>query len=141
MTLNKMMLVSDKGQISTEYLLIMLAVVASLSFIVYEASTLYEKNIIAIDNREFKETCQWLKDTIAIFELQPNAKASIETKPLKSWTIEQTTIRSITLNNQTNECIIDSNYKINTIEMTIKGKTKVILEKKNNNIYLDVEEE
>jgi hypothetical protein len=133
-----MIFVSRKGQISTEYLLIMLAVVASLSFVVYEVSILYEKNITAIDNREFNELCDWLQSTVNLFELQPNARTEIEIKSLQAWTIEQNTTKSILLQNKSKECLIKSNYQIIPAETKIDGKATIALEKRIDKMYLDI---
>ncbi len=130
---------NSKAQISLEYILIALAVIAVISAITLSVTNLYSKNITAIDNKAIKNTAKELQSMLNIAELQPNFKSYIIINPLTEWEINKEQ-SNIILSNKNKEYLITSKNNIILYIKTIKKDTKIIVEKKDNIININIEE-
>jgi hypothetical protein len=124
------MIYLQKGQVSIEYLLITLSVITVLSLIILQATTLYSKNIIQIDNKALKNTYEKIQSSIDICYLLDNYYIEIETSPEKDWFFERINDNKFILKNKHKEHTIESLDKIKTNIKIINGTISIKKENK-----------
>jgi hypothetical protein len=124
------MIYLQKGQVSIEYLLITLSVITVLSLIILQATTLYSKNIIQIDNKALKNTYEKIQSSIDICYLLDNYYIEIETSSEKDWFFERINDNKLILKNKHKEHTIESLDKIKTNIKIINGTISIKKENK-----------
>jgi hypothetical protein len=120
-----------------EYLFIAGAVFAILSLVVIQAVSLYNKNLNAIDNRELKATSEKIQDTVDLFELYFSSKLEIEVNPQGVWNLEVNSTKAI-ISNENKSYSIKFNGVIEPVSLNINKKSIIIIEKKNNKIFINI---
>lgn len=132
-------MISQKAQISLEYILIAFAIISVLSMLSYQIINIYNKNIDAIDNKKLKNLKQDLEESLKLSESMPNFYKEIEINPEKFWKIHKINNKLI-LENKTKEYIITSNIDIKIMDIDLSNINKIILNKKQDILTITFEE-
>ncbi len=128
---------NQKAQVSLEYILITLAIVVVLSLIVIQATSLYSRNIKAIDNRAIKEAYEKIQGNIDISEILENYTEEIILMPEREWNFEKIKNNKYKIYNEDKEYILESINEINFYFKNIKEETTIVFKKENNKITIE----
>lgn len=132
-----MLSVTQKGQISLEYILIALSIVVILSLIVIQATSLYSKNMQLIDDREIKYAFEKIQGSIDVSYLLENYYQEIKVTPRTEWTFEKRNDKRYKIYNKNKEYFIESLEKINLDFKKIEKETTIIIRKENKRTYIE----
>jgi uncharacterized protein (UPF0333 family) len=130
--------VNQRAQVSLEYILIALSTVIVLSLIVFQATTLYSRNIKQIDNRELKDTYEKIQNDLDIIELTSNYYNEIVVYPQTSWTFKKINNLEYKLYNKEKEYLIKTSESINLKIKKINTESIIIIKKENKKISIEL---
>ncbi len=129
---------NQRAQVSLEYILIALSTVIVLSLIVFQATTLYSRNIKQIDNRELKDTYEKIQNDLDIIELTSNYYNEIVVYPQTSWTFKKINNLEYKLYNKEKEYLIKTSESINLKIKKINTESIIIIKKENKKISIEL---
>ncbi|MDD3178037.1 MAG: hypothetical protein PHR26_00800 [Candidatus ainarchaeum sp.] len=132
-------MISQKAQISLEYILIALTILSVLSMLSYQIITIYNKNIETIDNKKLKNLYTQLQENLDFSENMPEYYKSITIDTEKEWEIYKSG-KEIIIINKFKKYSINTNQDIKIIKTKMFDKNKIIIKKTNDIITITFED-
>jgi hypothetical protein len=130
----------SKGFISLEYILLFASLLLIFSVFLITINNLYQNNLSIIDLKNLNYTKTNIQDIISFQELQISSLNKIIVSPNDCWSVVKKNRQEIIIKNSQKEYSIFTTTNFITNNLEICFSQILIIEKKNNNIYLYLEQ-